>query len=44
MNCKYKEQGACKCERECDELDTQMMASIVVLILILVGFTIWSFL
>jgi len=42
MSCKYREQGACKCSRECDELDTQMLVSVVALILILVGFAVLS--
>ena len=41
MSCKYKEQGACKCEHDCDELDAQMMVSVVALILILIGFAVW---
>ena len=42
MSCKYREQGACKCEHDCDELDTQMLFAVVALILILIGFAVWS--
>lgn len=47
MSCKYFQQGACGCQTDCladddDELDAQMIASVVILVLVIVGFVIWS--
>jgi len=42
--CKYKDEGACRCETYCDEdeLDAQMLFSVVVLVLTMIGFAVWS--
>jgi len=39
--CKYKDESACPTDCE-EELDAQMMAAVVILVLILVSFAVWS--
>ena len=41
MSCKYKDESACPTDCE-EELDAQMMAAVVILVLIFVGFAVWS--